>query len=61
VFAGDVMAQVLAVPGVDFVRSVELFPVSYSAGAFTLDETTQVVPVVSHGVVASHQHDVQIE
>ncbi|MBN1285173.1 MAG: putative baseplate assembly protein [Anaerolineae bacterium] len=60
-FSSDVMGQILTVPDVEFVRSVELFPVSYSGGVFAQGEATQEIPVVSHGLIASHQHDLQVE
>jgi predicted phage baseplate assembly protein len=60
-FVSDVIACLLAVPGVDFIRSVELYPVSYDRGEFTRGEAAQEIPIVSHGVVASHEHDVRVE
>lgn len=60
-FISDVMAALLAVPGVNFIRSVELYPVSFDRGEFKVGEATQQIPLVSHGVVASYEHDVKVE
>lgn len=55
-FVSDVMAVLLAVPGVLFVRSVKLFPVTYENGTFTRGAETQSLPLVAHGVVVSYRH-----
>ncbi len=60
-YISDVMAALLTVPGVDFIRSVELYPVSYDRGQFSRGEAVQEIALVTHGVVASHEHDVKIE
>lgn len=60
-FASDVMAMLLAVPGVEFVRAVELFPVTHSRGQFQRGEATQTIQVVTHGVVASYAHEIIVE
>ena len=60
--SSDVMACLLSVPGVDFVRSVELYPVAFDKkGSAKRGDATQEVPVVSHGVVASYRHDVRVD
>lgn len=60
-FVSDIMAALLAVPGVDFVRSVKLFPVTYANGQFMRGEEVVELPVVTHGVVVSFRHDVRAE
>lgn len=60
-FVSDIMAELLKVPDVDFIRSVRLFPVSYSRGQFTRGEEMSEIPVVTHGVIVSYRHDVRAE
>jgi predicted phage baseplate assembly protein len=57
-FVADVMSSLLAVPGVNFVRSVTLYPITYNEGQFTRGVATQEVPIASHGVVVSYQHNI---
>ncbi|MFN8529059.1 MAG: putative baseplate assembly protein [Anaerolineae bacterium] len=61
-FLADIMAILLRVPGVDYIRSVKLFPVSYQRGTFTrANEPVTEFSVVQHGVIASYRHDVRID
>jgi len=61
-FMADIMAVLLAVPGVDFIRSVKLYPVSYNRGQFTrTGEAVTEFSVVQHGVIVSYKHDVRID
>jgi len=61
-FMADIMAVLLAVPGVDFIRSVKLYPVSYNRGQFTrTGEAVTELSVVQHGVIVSYKHDVRID
>lgn len=55
-FAGDVLSVLLATPGVDYIRSVTLFPTDYVNGEFIPGPETQEIPMVAHGVIASYQH-----
>ncbi len=58
-FISDVMAVLLSVPGVHFVRSVKLFPISYdSKRQFTRGVEAQEIRLPPQGVVASYQHNV---
>ncbi|HVU12617.1 MAG TPA: putative baseplate assembly protein [Phototrophicaceae bacterium] len=61
-FVADIMAVLLAVPGVDYIRTVKLYPVSYNRGQFTRtgDAVTEI-SVVQHGVIVSYKHDVRID
>lgn len=59
VFVADVMSVLLSVPGVNFIRSVELYPVTYNNGQFIAQEKTQQIPVATHGVAVSYQHNIQ--
>jgi predicted phage baseplate assembly protein len=58
-FVSDIMAVLLTVPGVDFIRSVKLFPVTYQDGHFTRGNEVQELPVVAHGVIVSYRHSVR--
>lgn len=60
-YASDLMGVILSVPGVEFVRSVRLYPVRYSEGQFTPGEATEEIPIVTHGVVVSYQHNVSAD
>jgi predicted phage baseplate assembly protein len=55
-FTSDVMAVLLAVPGVEFIRSVRLFPVLYQNGTFHREAEVQTIPLVAHGVIVSYRH-----
>lgn len=54
----DVMAALTAVEGVQFIRSVKLFPQRYEDRQFYRGEETQQIALPSDGVVASYQHRV---
>lgn len=58
VFVSDLMSVLLTVPGVDYVRSVKLYPVALENGVFTREDEVQEIPLVAHGVVASYKHSV---
>jgi predicted phage baseplate assembly protein len=60
-FVADIMSVLLKVPGVDFVRSVKLFPVAYDSGEFVRGTEVQEVPVLTHGVVVSYRHNVKVD
>ncbi|MEO8394914.1 MAG: putative baseplate assembly protein [Chloroflexota bacterium] len=57
----DVMAALLTVPGVDFVRSVKLYPVSHQNGQFVVGAESGEIKLVTHGVIVSYAHSVQTE
>ncbi len=58
-FVADVMSVLLKVDGVEFVRSVKLFPVSYDNGEFIRGAEVEEIPIVSHGVIVSYRHTVK--
>jgi hypothetical protein len=60
-FANDVITELLAVPGVAEVRSVELLPVTFDGGRFAVGEPTQEVPAGAREVIVSYRHEVQVE
>jgi predicted phage baseplate assembly protein len=60
-FVGDVMSVLLKVQGVDFVRSVRLFPVAYDNGEFVRGVEVQELPIVAHGVIVSYRHTIRTE
>ena len=60
-FVSDIMAVLLAVPGVDFVRSVRLYPITYREGDFIREAEVQELLVVSHGVAISYRHTIQAD
>lgn len=53
---GDVMAILSTVPGVNFIRSVKLFPVTYENRQFVRGNETADIAVPSDGLVVSYQH-----
>lgn len=55
---GDVMAILSTVEGVNFVRSVRLFPVSYQGRQFRRESEATEIPVPSDGLVVSYQHTI---
>ncbi len=59
--SADIIAVLLAIPGVDFVRGVRLFPVTYREGDFIRESEVTELPIVSHGVVISYRHNVQVD
>jgi predicted phage baseplate assembly protein len=60
-FIADIQAVLLTVPGVDFIRSVKLFPVSSAQGQFVRGEEATEIAVVTHGVIVSYRHTVRAE
>jgi len=58
-FVADVMSVLLKLNGVEFVRSVKLFPVSYDNGEYIRGAEVEEVPIVSHGVIVSYRHTVK--
>lgn len=58
-FPADVMSVVLGVPGVSFVRSVRLFPVTYDdRRQFSLGAEVTEIRLPPQGVVVSYQHNI---
>ncbi len=57
----DLIACLQTVPGIDFIRSIELFPVTWSGGKAQRGEAVQTLEIVAHGVVASQRHDITID
>ena len=57
-FVSDIMAVLLTIPGVNFVRSVNLYPITYEDRQFLRGAETQQIAVASHGVVVSYQHNI---
>lgn len=55
---GDVMAVLSTVPGVNFIRSVRLFPITYENRQFTRGNPTNDIAVPSDGLVVSYQHTI---
>ncbi len=60
-FLADIMAVLLPVPGVDFLRSVKLYPVGYVNGQFVRGEEAAQVAVPEIATIASYHHDVRAE
>jgi predicted phage baseplate assembly protein len=60
-FIADIMAVLLTVPGVDFVRIVKLFPVSYDKGQFARGDEMQQITVPPNGMIVSYRHEVRAE
>jgi predicted phage baseplate assembly protein len=53
---GDIMAILSTVSGVNFIRSVKLYPVSYENRQFIRGLETNDIAVPSDGLVVSYQH-----
>jgi predicted phage baseplate assembly protein len=60
-FVADIIAMLLKVPGVDFVRSVKLFPINYEHGEAFMGGEMQEIPVPPDGVIASFDHTIVAE
>ena len=60
-FVSDIFACLQTVPGIDFVRSVDIYPMSWQAAKATRGEATQIIETVAHGVVVSYRHDVRTD
>lgn len=56
--SADIIAALQSVAGIDFIRSVELLPVTIRDGKVSVGDPTSTIETVAHGVVASHQHDI---
>lgn len=54
----DVIGVLLTVPGVEFVRKVDLYPVTYENRTFERGEATNEISLPSHGIIVSYQHTV---
>jgi hypothetical protein len=59
-FASGVVAELLAVPGVESVQSVELLPVAFEGGRFAVGDPAQEVRAGARGVIVSYRHEVQV-
>jgi predicted phage baseplate assembly protein len=57
----DIIVALQNVPGIDFIRSVELFPVTMRDGEATYGDAEKVIETVAHGVVVSYRHDVKVD
>lgn len=58
----DVVSALQNVRGIDFVRSVELFPVDWRGGNATPSQTKEsTIELVTHGVVVSYGHTVEVD
>ena len=58
----DVISALQGVPGIEVIRSVDLFPVTFDGqGKAVLGEATAEIKLVAHGVVASYRHDIKQE
>jgi hypothetical protein len=52
------MAVLLTVPGVNFVRSVKLYPIQYDDRQFTMGAEAQEIAIPAQGVIVSYQHNI---
>lgn len=60
-FVADVMAMLLAIPGVEFIRVVKMFPVGYDKGQFIRGDEMQHIQVPPNGMIVSYHHEVRAE
>jgi predicted phage baseplate assembly protein len=56
--AGDVIAALQIIEGVEFVRTVNLYPIVYEARQFRREAEVTEVAVPTDGIVVSYQHTV---
>jgi len=54
----DIMAALSNVPGVNFIRSVNMYPVTYENRQYKRGEESQQISLPSYGVVVSYQHTI---
>jgi len=54
----DIMAALSGVPGVNFIRSVKLYPVTYQNRQYKRGDETDQISLASYGVVVSYQHTI---
>ncbi len=60
IYMSDVISALQGVPGIEVIRSVDLFPVTFDGqGKAVLGEATAEIKLVAHGVVASYRHDIK--
>ena len=57
----DVIAALQDIPGIDFIRSIELYWIQYRADGTTTEEKKRSIETVQHGVVASERHNITVE
>ncbi|MEQ9028682.1 MAG: putative baseplate assembly protein [Aggregatilineales bacterium] len=60
-FVNELIAVLLEVPGVDFIRSVKVYPVVEQDGEYVRHDDVDVLDVSPDGVVVSWDHNVIIE
>lgn len=60
-FVNELIAVLLEVPGVDFIRSVKVYPVVEQDGEFVRHDDLDVLDVSPDGVIVSWDHHVIIE
>jgi predicted phage baseplate assembly protein len=60
-FVADVMAVLLTVPGVEFVRVVKLFPVNFAKDQFKRGEEAPQIEVPQGATIVSYRHEVHTE
>lgn len=60
-FVADIMAAINTVPGVEFVRAVRLFPVSYERGQFVRGDEVLQINLPPNGTISSYRHEVRLE
>lgn len=54
----DIMAAISGVEGVQYIRSVRLFPITYENRQFRVGDEADVIALPADGLVASYQHRV---
>lgn len=60
-FVADVMAVLLTIPGVEFVRVVKLFPVAFAKEQFKRAEEAPQIEVPPNATIVSYRHEVHTE
>jgi predicted phage baseplate assembly protein len=63
--ASDIIARLQDIPGIDFIRSVDLYWIQYKTGSSTeieeIEGPRELIETVRHGLIASERHDVQAD
>jgi hypothetical protein len=57
----DVMAAISGVEGVQFIRSVKLYPIAYDNRQWQRGNETTSIAVASDGLVVSYQHRITMD
>lgn len=60
-YESDIVAVLLSVPGVDFIRTVTIYPMTPDGGQFVPGEATPELPIPADGILVSVDHEVLVD